>query len=53
MDVRTWRERHMKIQKGKEDNYLADYTGKLITPAYGDANNINSLTVTIGGNGRP
>ena len=46
------RKTHMKIQKGKKV-IIWPITLANITPAYGDANNINSLTVTIHGNGRP
>ena len=41
-----------EASEGKKSNYLP-ITLANITPAYGDANNINSLTVTIHGNGRP
>ena len=43
---------HLKLQKGKKV-IIWPITLANITPAYGDANNINSLTVTIHGNGRP
>ena len=46
------RKTHVKIQKGKKV-IIWPITLANITPAYGDANNINSLTVTIHGNGRP
>lgn len=46
------RRTHLKIQKGKKV-IIWPITLANITPAYGDANNINSLTVTIHGNGRP
>lgn len=46
------RKTHMKLQKGTKV-ILWPITLANITPAYGDANNINSLTVTIHGNGRP
>ena len=46
------RKTHMKLQKGNKV-ILWPITLANITPAYGDANNINSLTVTIHGNGRP
>lgn len=46
------RKTHMKLQKGKKI-IIWPITLANITPAYGDANNINSLTVTIHGNGRP
>ena len=46
------RQTHMKLQKGKKI-IIWPITLANITPAYGDANNINSLTVTIHGNGRP
>lgn len=46
------RKTHLKLQKGTKV-ILWPITLANITPAYGDANNINSLTVTIHGNGRP
>lgn len=46
------RKTHMKLQKGTKV-IIWPITLANITPAYGDANNINSLTVTIHGNGRP
>lgn len=46
------RKSHMKLQKGTKV-IIWPITLANITPAYGDANNINSLTVTIHGNGRP
>lgn len=46
------RKTHMKLQKGN-NVIIWPITLANITPAYGDANNINSLTVTIHGNGRP
>lgn len=46
------RKTHLKLQKGKKV-IIWPITLANITPAYGDANNINSLTVTIHGNGRP
>lgn len=46
------RKTHMKLQKGTKV-ILWPITLANITPAYGDANNINSLTATIHGNGRP
>lgn len=46
------RKTHMKLQKGAKV-ILWPITLANITPAYGDANNINSLTATIHGNGRP
>ena len=46
------RKSHMKLQKGTKA-IIWPVTLANITPAYGDANNINSLTVTIHGNGRP
>ena len=46
------RKTHMKLQKDTKI-IIWPITLANITPAYGDANNINSLTVTIHGNGRP
>lgn len=46
------RKTHMKLQKGKKV-IIWPITLANITPGYGDANAINSLTVTIHGNGRP
>lgn len=46
------RKSHMKLQKGTKV-IIWPITLANITPAYGDANKINSLTVTIHGNGRP
>lgn len=46
------RKTHMKLQKGTKV-IIWPITLANITPAYGDSNNINSLTVTIHGNGRP
>lgn len=46
------RKTHIKLQKGKKV-ILWPVTLANITPGYGDANNINSLTVTVHGNGRP
>ena len=46
------RKTHMKLQKGTKV-IIWPITLANITPAYGDSNNINSLTVTVHGNGRP
>lgn len=46
------RKTHMKLVKGTKV-IIWPITLANITPGYGDANNINSLTVTIHGNGRP
>lgn len=46
------RKTHMKLQKGTKV-IIWPVTLANITPAYGDANNINGLTVTVHGNGRP
>lgn len=46
------RKTHLKLQKGTKV-IIWPVTLANITPAYGDSNNINSLTVTIHGNGRP
>ena len=46
------RKTHMKLVKGN-NVIIWPITLANITPGYGDANNINSLTVTIHGNGRP
>ena len=46
------RKTHLKLQKGTKI-IIWPVTLANITPAYGDANTINSLTVTIHGNGRP
>ena len=46
------RKTHMKLVKGNKV-IIWPITLANITPGYGDANNINSLTVTIHGNGRP
>lgn len=46
------RKTHLKIQKGTKV-IIWPVTLANITPGYGDANNINSLTVTVHGNGRP
>ncbi len=46
------RKTHIKLQKDKKV-ILWPVTLANITPGYGDANNINSLTVTVHGNGRP
>lgn len=46
------RKTHMKLQKDTKI-IIWPITLANITPAYGDANNINSLTVTVHGNGRP
>ena len=46
------RKNHMKLTKG--DKYVIwPITLANITPAYGDSNQPNALTVTIHGNGRP
>ena len=46
------RKTHLKLQKGTKV-IIWPVTLANITPAYGDANTINALTVTIHGNGRP
>ena len=46
------RKNHLKLQKGKKV-IIWPITLANITPAYGDSGAINSLTVTIHGNGRP
>lgn len=46
------RKTHLKLQKGTKV-IIWPVTLANITPAYGDANTINSLTVTIHGNGKP
>lgn len=46
------RKTHMKLTKGTKV-IIWPITLANITPGYGDSNNINSLTVTIHGNGRP
>lgn len=46
------RKTQLKLQKGKKI-ILWPVTLASITPGYGDANNINALTVTIHGNGKP
>lgn len=46
------RKTHLKLQKGTKV-IIWPVTLANITPAYGDSNTINALTVTIHGNGRP
>lgn len=46
------RETHLKLKKGNKV-IIWPVTLANITPAYGDANQPNALTVTIHGNGRP
>lgn len=46
------RKTHLKIQKGTKI-IIWPVTLANITPAYGDAGTVNSLTVTIHGNGQP
>lgn len=46
------RKTHLKLQKGTKV-IIWPVTLANITPAYGDANQPNALTVTIHGNGRP
>lgn len=46
------RQSHLKLVKGKKI-VIWPITLANITPSYGDANQINSLTVTIHGNGKP
>ena len=46
------RKTHLKLQKG-EKVIIWPVTLANITPAYGDSNQPNALTVTIHGNGRP
>lgn len=46
------RKTHLKLQKGKKV-IIWPVTLANITPAYGDSNQPNALTVTIHGNGRP
>jgi len=46
------RKTHMKVQKG-DKVIIWPVTLANITPAYGDSNQPNALTVTIHGNGRP
>ena len=46
------RKTHLKLQKG-EKVIIWPVTLANITPAYGDSANVNALTVTIHGNGRP
>lgn len=46
------RKTHIKLQKG-EKVIIWPVTLANITPAYGDSNQPNALTVTIHGNGRP
>ena len=48
----TARKTHLKLQKG-EKVIIWPVTLANITPAYGDSANVNTLTVTIHGNGRP
>ncbi len=46
------RKTHLKLQKG-EKVIIWPVTLANITPAYGDSANVNALTVTIHGNGKP
>lgn len=46
------RKTHLKLQKG-DKVIIWPVTLANITPAYGDSGAVNSLTVTIHGNGRP
>lgn len=46
------RKTHLKLQKG-EKVIIWPVTLANITPAYGDSNQANALTVTVHGNGRP
>ena len=46
------RKTHLKLQKGKKV-IIWPVTLANITPAYGDSNQPNSLSLTIHGNGRP
>lgn len=46
------RKTHLKLQRG-EQVIIWPVTLANITPAYGDSNQPNALTVTIHGNGRP
>lgn len=46
------RKSHLKLTKGKK-TIIWPITFANITPAYGDSNQPNALTVTIHGNGRP
>lgn len=46
------RKTHLKLQKGKKV-IIWPVTLANITPAYGDSNQPNALTVTIHGNGQP
>ena len=46
------RKTHLKLQKGKKI-IIWPVTLANITPAYGDSNQPNALTVTIHGNGKP
>lgn len=46
------RKTHIKLQKG-EKVIIWPVTLANITPAYGDSNQPNALTVTVHGNGRP
>lgn len=48
----TARKTHLKLQKG-EKTIVWPVTLANITPAYGDSANVNALTVTIHGNGKP
>lgn len=46
------RKTHMKLQRGSKV-IIWPITLANITPAYGDSNQTNALTVTVHGNGRP
>lgn len=46
------RKTHLKLAKGNK-HIIWPVTLANITPAYGDANAINALTVTVHGNGKP
>ena len=51
-DFGAARQTHMKLKKGNKV-IIWPITLANITPAYGDANQPNALTVTIHGNGKP
>ena len=51
-DFGAARQTHLKLAKGKKV-IIWPVTLANITPAYGDANQPNALTVTIHGNGKP